>query len=84
MKHEVLSTIGKMYEDSGFGVEQVRLVVSMLDELVVSMITNIFFKDYAKAAEFYREAADEAMAAGKGRIATKLYEQAEICEGMLE
>eukprot|EP01102_Stenamoeba_stenopodia_P009176 TRINITY_DN2694_c0_g1_i1.p1 TRINITY_DN2694_c0_g1~~TRINITY_DN2694_c0_g1_i1.p1 ORF type:complete len:584 (-),score=129.93 TRINITY_DN2694_c0_g1_i1:156-1907(-) len=60
--HEVLSTIGKMYEDGGFGVEQ----------------------DYAKAAEYYREAADEAMAAGKGRISAKLYEQAEMCEGMLE
>jgi hypothetical protein len=36
--------------------------------------------DAAKAGEWYRSAGDEAMAQGKGKLASKYYEQAEVCE----
>jgi hypothetical protein len=35
-----------------------------------------------QAAELYREAADEAMAEGKGKLSLKFYEQAELYESM--
>lgn len=36
--------------------------------------------DMARAGELYRSAGDEAMAAGKGKLANKYYAQAEVCE----
>ncbi|XP_046380334.1 eukaryotic elongation factor 2 kinase-like [Haliotis rufescens] len=41
-------------------------------------------KNPERAAELYNEAADEAMAAMKGRLATKYYEMSEECYGEME
>ncbi|KAL6044462.1 Eukaryotic elongation factor 2 kinase [Balamuthia mandrillaris] len=38
--------------------------------------------NYARAAELFQEAADEAAAVGKGKLAQKYFEQADLCESM--